>query len=340
MNYSPYYQYNPYNNPSPYMMMQREKRELKRTSNALCWTLLAAMLLMGGLVFVCGKYLKVLGYSGEYSNADFNGYTPVLYYLANGLGYVVGLAVPALLYFAIKRISLSDALPFEKAGVIKTAACVFFGSAACMLANLPANAVVNIEKAFGFSGEMPEMPLTNDMWVLVLYGITITIVPPIVEELLFRGMVLQSLRKYGDGFAVVTSAILFGLYHGNFVQMVFAFIAGLVMGLVVVRTNSLWTSILIHFINNSISFSMEMVQRYAGDGTMNLVNNIVVGSLLILGMVSLIYLLIKDKHFFSGDKPNMFFKFSSKLGAAFANPGGIAMLIFAFGTSIMILMNY
>lgn len=340
MNNSPYYQYNPYYNPTPYMIVQGQKRELRRTSNALCWTLLIAIFLMSGLVIACSMYLKALGYAGEYTNPDFNGYTPVLYYLSTGLGYVVGLSVPVLVYFAIKRIALSEVLPFEKAGVIKTAACVFFGSAACMLANIPANMVVNIENKFGFSGNMPEMPLTDDRWVLVLYGITIAIIPPIVEELLFRGMILQSLRKYGNGFAVVASAILFGLYHGNFVQMVFAFIAGLVMGLVVVRTGSLWTSILIHFINNGISVSIQMIQRYAGEDMANRANNIIVASLLVLGVISLLYLFIKDRHFFSGDKPDVFLTFSAKLGAFFFNPGGIALLIFAIGSSVVILTNY
>lgn len=336
MYYPPYY---PYYNPGAYNITQGAKRDLRRTSNALCWTLLAAMFLMSGFMILCGLYLSALSYTAD-STSGFMGFTPVLYYLAMGISYVVGLAVPALLYFAIKRIDLSDALPFEKAGFLKTAACVFFGSAVCMLANIPANAVVNIEKAFGFSGNMPELPLTDDPWVLVLYGITIAVIPPIVEELLFRGMVLNSLRKYGDGFAIVASALLFGLYHGNFVQMVFAFLAGLVMALVVVRTGSLWTSILIHFVNNSISFSIEMVQRYAGENVANQVNYIVVGVLLALGVISLIYILRKDKHFFKRETPNPFFRFSTRMGALFTNPGGVAILVFALYASVKTLISY
>jgi uncharacterized protein len=332
--------YNPYYNPSPYAMAQGEKSDLKRTANSICWTLLAAMLLMSGLVLACRAYLSLVGYASVDPGSEFSGFTPILYYLATGSGYVVGLAVPALIYFAAKRIPLSDALPFQKVGFVKTAACVFFGSAVCMLANIPANMVVEIEKFFGFSGSMPEMPLTNDIWVTVLYGITIAIIPPIVEELLFRGMVLQSLRKYGDSFAIVVSAMLFGLYHGNFVQMVFAFIAGLIMALVVVRTGSLWTSILIHFINNSISFAIEMTLRYAGENTANLVNSIIVGALIALGVLSLIYLLIKDKHFFRSGKSNPLLPLSSKVGAAFANPGGVVMLLFAVGSSIWILIKF
>jgi uncharacterized protein len=338
--YYPPYNPNPYYNPSPYMVMQREKHDLKRTANALCWTLLLAMLLMSALVILCRVYLSVIGYTTVDSTGDFGGFTPVLYYLATGTGYVAGLAIPVLIYFAAKHTSLSDVLPFQKAGVLKTAACVFFGSAVCMLANIPANTVVDIEKFFGFAGDMPEMPLINDPWVLVLYGITIAVIPPIVEELLFRGMVLQSLRKYGDGFAVMVSAMLFGLYHGNFVQMVFAFIAGLVMALVVLRTGSLWTSILIHFANNSISFALEMTQRFAGDAVANTVNLIVISVLMILGALSLIYILVKDRHFFRGDSSNPMFPFWSRVGAAFANPGGVAMLIFAVGSSVYILMKY
>ncbi len=339
--YSMYYppQY-PFYNPSLYDMAQGAKRDLKRTSNAFCWTLLVAMALMSGFIFLCGFYLKAVGYPWDYTGSEFMGFPPVLYYLALGMGYVVGLAAPAFLYFAAKRIDLSEALPFQKTGLIKTAACVFLGSAICMLANIPANMVVEIEKALGFSGNMPEMPLTNDPWVLFLYGITIAVVPPIVEELIFRGMVLHSLRKYGDGFAIVGSALLFGLYHGNFVQMVFAFIAGLIMALVVVRTGSLWTSILIHFINNAVSFAIEMTQRYAGEDMANQLNYIVMGTLLILGLISLIYILKKDKRFFRSDTQDPLFRFSTKLWALFANPGGVAVLIFSIFSSITILTSY
>lgn len=331
--YTPYYQYGPYN------LIRGAKRDLRRTSNSLCWTLLIAMFLMSGFTYVCGFYLKAIGYSGDYTNAEFNGFTPILYYLSTGLSYVIGLAVPVLLYFAIRKIPLDEALPFAKAGFGKTLACVLFGTMVCMLANLPANMVVNIEKALGFSGNMPDMPLTDDPWVLVLYGIVIAIIPPIVEELLFRGMILHSLRRFGDGFAIVGSAMLFGLYHANFVQIVFAFIAGLVMALVVVRTGSLWTSIIIHFMNNSISFGLEMVQRYAGDQIANEVNLIVMSVVVVLGLISIIWLAVKDKTFLRSAAPDPLLRTSSKIGALFSNPGGVAVLAFSLFTSIYILVK-
>nr|WP_319489456.1 type II CAAX endopeptidase family protein [uncultured Caproiciproducens sp.] len=340
MNDSPYYRYNPYYNVSPYVLAQNEKRDLRKISNALCWTLLAAMFLMTESMSVFRIYLEAVGYTQDYSHSGFGGFTPVLYYLASGSGYLVGLAVPVLVFFAARHVSLSNALPFQKTGFLKTAACVFFGSAVCMLANIPANAVVEVEKKFGFTGKMPNYPLTDEPMVLVLYFITIAIIPPLVEELIFRGMILHSLRKYGDSFAIVASAVLFGLYHGNFVQMVFAFIAGLVMALVVVRTNSLWTSILIHLFNNTISVAIEMTQRYGGDQMANVVNNAVVSVVLLLGIASLIYLMVKDRKFFRGDMINPLFRMPSKFSALFFNPGGVAMLIFSAATSVWILTQY
>lgn len=331
--------YQPYYSSEAYNRAMIAKRDLRRNSNQLCWILLLAMFLMYAFTALCGVYLHAIGYTADNSFRGFSGYTPILYYLATGLGYVAGIAVPVLMYFAVKKIPLEDALPFEKPGLLKMAACVFFGAAVCMLANIPANMVANLEKAFQFNGELPSMPLTDDPWVLVLYGIVIAVIPPIVEELLFRGMILHSLRRFGDGFAVVASAILFGFYHGNFIQMVFAFIAGLVMGLVVVRTGSLWTSILIHFINNSISFAVEMVQRYGGDSAANQANYIIMGVVLFLGSLSLVWLTVKDRHFFRGDMPDPMLRMTDKLGAVFLNPGGIAVIAFTLVSSIRMMVG-
>jgi membrane protease YdiL (CAAX protease family) len=345
MYYPPYppYQPNPYNNPnnnpSQYSMMLGEKRDLKRTVNRLCWTLLIAILMMEGFSVVCMFFLGAIGYQLVNPTSDFHGFMPILYYLMVNVSYVVGLAIPALVYFAIRRIPLGSALPFGPVRLPKAAACIFFGSAVCMLANIPANMVISAEKFFGFSGDMPEMPLTDDLWVLILYGITVIIVPPIVEELLFRGMILQSLRKYGDGFAVVVSSILFGLYHANFVQIVFAFIAGLIMALVVIRTGSLWVSILIHFINNSISLALEMIQLYGGDQAESLANYIVLGVLMLSGVISLIYLIVKDKSFFRWNPRNPVYPMTSKIWSAFTNPGAIVIVLYSLVYSINVLMN-
>lgn len=83
---------------------------------------------------------------------------------------------------------------------------------------------------------------------LIIYG---TIVGPIAEELMFRGYVLGKLKKHGEFFAIVASALIFGAFHGNVIQLVHAGLAGIIYGFVASRYGVKW-SIALHIFNNGI----------------------------------------------------------------------------------------
>ena len=63
------------------------------------------------------------------------------------------------------------------------------------------------------------------------------LVAPFMEELLFRGVLLRKARRFGDRTAVVFTAVMFGLMHGNLNQFLYAVVIGLVLGYLAVRTN-------------------------------------------------------------------------------------------------------
>ncbi|MEE3269936.1 MAG: type II CAAX endopeptidase family protein [Candidatus Thermoplasmatota archaeon] len=80
------------------------------------------------------------------------------------------------------------------------------------------------------------------------------IIAPIAEELMFRGYVLDSIRKmHGDWVAVVISALIFGLVHFEPYTIGLAAIGGLIYGYLRVRTGSLWPSIIGHMLWNGIA---------------------------------------------------------------------------------------
>lgn len=81
------------------------------------------------------------------------------------------------------------------------------------------------------------------MWLYVCLA------APITEELLFRGLVMRSVEPYGKKFAIVVSAVLFGLYHGSPVQTPYAILVGLVLGYVAMEYNVVWAMVL-HMMNN------------------------------------------------------------------------------------------
>lgn len=84
--------------------------------------------------------------------------------------------------------------------------------------------------------------------------IVVGVFGPVCEELIFRGLMFQRLCGYVKPvIAVLISALVFGIYHGNIVQGVYAFCLGVVMALCYLRFQTLWAPILIHVVANITS---------------------------------------------------------------------------------------
>lgn len=78
---------------------------------------------------------------------------------------------------------------------------------------------------------------------------------PILEELIIRGIILEGfLRNYSPGLSIFLSSLIFGILHFNLVQFTGAFILGLFIGWVYYQTRNLILPILIHFLNNLLSY--------------------------------------------------------------------------------------
>lgn len=101
-----------------------------------------------------------------------------------------------------------------------------------------------------FSRMMEKM--TKDKGTLILLAV---IMAPIFEEIVFRGIIQKGLINKGvkPWPAIIISAIIFGLVHGNPWQFVGAVLLGSILGLVYYKTKSLLLSILLHAFNNLCS---------------------------------------------------------------------------------------
>ncbi len=85
---------------------------------------------------------------------------------------------------------------------------------------------------------------------------TVAIAAPLLEEFIFRGVVLDGfLKRYSPTKAIIWSSILFGIAHLNPWQFISAFAIGCVMGWVYYRTKNLWLCIFMHFVNNFVGFA-------------------------------------------------------------------------------------
>ena len=100
---------------------------------------------------------------------------------------------------------------------------------------------------------MPELSLEvgRGFWTIL----SLVIFAPIFEELICRGVVLGSLRgKFGVTTAWLVSSLFFGVLHGQPVQVINATVIGLVLGYVYLATNSLWSVMILHALNNAVAY--------------------------------------------------------------------------------------
>lgn len=105
--------------------------------------------------------------------------------------------------------------------------------------------------------------------------IIMVILAPISEELIFRKLLIDRTIKYGDRIAILFSGLMFGLFHGNLNQFVYAFALGICYAFIYVKTGKVIYTILLHMLNNFIGSILGMlILNYVGEEFLNCVNDV------------------------------------------------------------------
>ena len=112
-------------------------------------------------------------------------------------------------------------------------------------------------------GELEYMPIAgggaSSALQTVLMVFMYVVAAPVLEEIWFRGVIQTSLSGCGHGFAIMVSALAFGLAHGNFQQACYATVIGIFLGYVRYATDSLIPSTIIHAIINAAATVMMLI---------------------------------------------------------------------------------
>lgn len=130
--------------------------------------------------------------------------------------------------------------------------------------------------------------------------LTICLLAPIFEEILFRGIILRGMLQKGISpiFSIFFSSLLFGLAHLNPWQFLGAGFFGGLIGFVYYRTKSLWLAIFLHGLNNCISFYYMLKFQSLEENVSNVDNTLMVSLLFVVGLMCgwTIYKLTQNKH--------------------------------------------
>ena len=117
----------------------------------------------------------------------------------------------------------------------------------------------------------------------VILMLTVIIITPIAEELIFRGVITTYSNKlFPPKTVIIISSVLFAIYHGNIVQGVYAFIAGIILGIIVAKTGKILPAIMLHVVINLSAYLVPDI----------LFKNIITLLFTLVGSASLMFLVI------------------------------------------------
>lgn len=307
-----------------------EKKNISKHSLHVGSALLLSLGIQYALVFVLIIVLLLIGYSQN----EMNSFLTDTYsgYLVNTIICAVFCTFPFLILKRINKKEIHEICSFNSTKVDLTVKCVLFIFGASMLANIITSVFNEILYVFfDFQTTMPTIgDTTFDDPMEFLYTVVCSaILPALVEEFAFRGMILGTLRKFGDIPAVIVSALLFGLLHGNFIQIPFAFLIGIALGLVTVITNSIWPAIIGHFVNN---FYAVVVNSVAENHPV--LSMMAFYLIIVIGIVSLIKL-IREGNFRRINKQPSSLSGASKFFRMICSPTVIIYIVFMLITAFL-----
>lgn len=129
---------------------------------------------------------------------------------------------------------------------------------------------------------------------IILSFVYSVIIAPVTEELLMRGFVQKNLSRVGQHFGIITTALLFGVWHENVAQFLLAFMGGLFFGYIAAKHDSLVPSIICHMAVNLVAEVFSLCSDF-GWTTAETVLDLVYFLLCLIGLVLLIRMLIVER---------------------------------------------
>ncbi len=271
------------------MINKMIRKDLRRSYNPAVWSAVIYFILMNVVIMAFVVVLAVLesvftsmGYAG-----DGTPWASDITKLAWGYVITVALGLVILLLWKKPKYFREELLAKGRpmtVGSFLQLLCLFLGvQLFTSLLNTLLESILNV-LGLSMMGVMESTSGMQDGFAMFFYA---SILAPITEELLFRGLIQRTLMRYGKQFAIFASAFLFGIFHGNLAQTPFAFVIGLVLGYVTAEYNILWAMVL-HMVNNLVL--ADMLTRLTS-GMPEMLSNLLVSCIIILCGIGAIVIL-------------------------------------------------
>ena len=223
-------------------------KEIKSISNKNSVALLLLFVVADVLIYVFGMLLKHFGEGLTDEALSIIGKvgTYTIYYL---------IGMPLTIYVANRKARSAKSFfrkPEKGAGFIAKW-CVIAYSVSIAVNAICVFIAFIIQSIVGIEFNTPAMTMESTAVDIIFTAIVMVVFAPLFEEMMFRGAVVQNTKKYGAWMAVIVSAVMFGIFHRNYAQLLYTITAGFFFAFVAVKTKSIIPSMIMHFFVNGLA---------------------------------------------------------------------------------------
>lgn len=174
------------------------------------------------------------------------------------------LIIPSLAYLYVTKQKYSIAVGLKKISFPNVVLLIVF--TLCMTPIMTLVNAFSQQYAVDSTTDIMKDIAAKNPFLLSLF--CIALIPALFEESVYRGIFYQEYRKLNPFGAIFFSALLFGLLHGNLNQFTYAFVMGVIMAIVIEATDSILSTMVIHFVTNGLSVVLiyalpKLQEKYA-----------------------------------------------------------------------------
>lgn len=220
------------------------------------YTFLCIKYFVFGILVTALQFLFVLLLEDEYGKEDWYVWGMTTFTI-----YIIGFPLLLLLFCKTQKTppqKVKLGIGNFLAGIPLITLLCFVGS---IIGNVVSSAILlPFEKSVQETNVLNDLVMNSNRFYMIL---TVGILAPIFEELIFRKLIIDHVLKYGELAAMLLSGIMFGMFHGNFTQFFYATALGIFFAYVYIRTGKLRYPIFYHMLVNLSSsvITTSLVQR-------------------------------------------------------------------------------
>lgn len=235
----------------------QERKNLRRFYSIGGWCMIFQFIMTtGGAILIMNIIMALL----HFINPEIN--TGILYDYMRGSSIIVSLnmliylvcnilnAFIGMKWAKIKPVSIINTKDFSFGNAVQYCMMALF---LWVIAIYASNAVNDVLLKYGYDTYIDQSGTGETVLGTVIINLYTCIIAPITEEIFFRGMLLKVFSKANQRFAIFSTAVFFGLAHGNIPQFLLAFLLGVLLAHITMKHSSIIPSIIVHMFINTFS---------------------------------------------------------------------------------------